>query len=741
MATPYTDAAQNCYNNYGGGKNKTELKKCLTAAGKLSDDHSYAKDAVIDTATEAPKSVIAFLLRAILNFVILLLNLAEIIFQWIVNPDVMKAIIDNSAIYKSWMAVRDVFNIIFIMTLLFSAFATIFQVSKYNYKNILLNLILMALLVNFSYPIARFIIDVSNVVMYGFLQNMSGNYFMTIIENSGVTGLFNSNSTDLFYLISTIIFTFIFAITLDVIAILLLIRVVSLAIYVIFSPLGFVGSVLPGTKLASEGSKWWTDFLKNCFSGPIMIFMIYIANSTMVAISSLKNSGSDLSSIVSSQLDSNIKNMNGLQQLIVSAAFVSLPIIILWLGVIAAQSSGIAGAGAVVGYGKKVGKWLAKNPAMGIVGYGLRKSGVTGGLRQKWNNWRKTGRYFGSDIQEEREARRAGTGRFAVPHALDRLNAKKVKEASENHDMSNMGANRLRELANTGDQYERAGAIQELINQNMFDMNNADDENAYQTMEREFGQTSQMFTQINNKLKASDPVSAFAHIVARDENERRERMTEFINSNKFDARKLGANSLGNAEFMSAAFRNGAINNDDLEELRKKSPNHERNILASLGNIAGHADFRDISGLDTRRQDALAQSNNSNISEEARQAFREQATALDNQLRVARSVQTAHFAQTGNFHVSITSQDTSDSMHHLVSRLNEKTAKRITTDTVRNYGEDFVRHLNGSKYRAIIQNIDNGESQRSLNALAQDTQFAGTRNHNTATNDPDIRNIN
>ena len=450
MATELTDCYSDCWSKYGSLasiKPSAEYTNCVqnTCKGK-SDINPWRHpiDATIESTKDAATQATAFLLKAILNFVILLLNLAEIIFQWIVNPDVMKGIIDNSAIYKSWMAVRDVFNIIFIMTLLFSAFATIFQVSKYNYKNILRNLILMALLVNFSYPIARFMIDVSNVIMYGFLQNMSGNYFMTIIENSGVTGLFNTNSTDLFYLMSTIIFTFIFAITLDVIAILLLIRAVSLAIYVIFSPLGFVGSVLPGTKLASEGSKWWTDFLKNCFAGPIMIFMLYIANSTMVAISPLKNSGSDLGNIVSSQLNSNIKNVTGLKELIVSAAFVSLPIIILWLGVIAAQSSGIAGASAVVARGKKFGKWLAKNPLGGSVGYGLRKTGVTGAVKQRWEQMKKNSP-LGSEKTAKREAKMAA--RFGVRGALE----KDMRRRAEEHKKNGTTDDELKELAAKGD--------------------------------------------------------------------------------------------------------------------------------------------------------------------------------------------------------------------------------------------------------------------------------------------------
>jgi hypothetical protein len=443
-ATELTDCYSSCHSTYG---TSNQLSACLRKCKETKTDinpYFHPIDATVANVKDGSISLVAWLLRAILNLVIMFLSLAEIIFEWIVNPNVMKAIIDNSAIYKSWMAVRDVFNIIFIMTLLFSAFATIFQISKYNYKNILLNLILMALLVNFSYPIARFIIDLSNVIMYGFLQNMSGNYFMTIIKSSGVTGLFNTESTDIFFLLAMIIFTFIFAITLDTIAILLLIRVVSLAIAVIFSPLGFVGSVLPGTKLASKGSEWWTEFLKNCFAGPIMIFMLYIANSVMVAISPLKDSGGDLGNIVSSQLDSNIKNVNGLQQLIISASFVSLPIIILWMGVIAAQNSGIAGAQAVVSKAKKYGKWLAKNPALGSVGFVSKEKGLTDAVKQRWEQAKREGP-LGSERIAQRTA--AVAARLGVKGALE----KDMRRRAEEYKKNGITEDELKQLTENGD--------------------------------------------------------------------------------------------------------------------------------------------------------------------------------------------------------------------------------------------------------------------------------------------------
>jgi hypothetical protein len=694
--------------------------------------------------------IVVPILKLALKFTGFLLSLAETIFQWIVNPANMKAVIDNKIIYQIWRTVRDVFNVAFIMVLLFSAFATIFQsAANFNYKKVLLNLVIMALLVNFSYPIARFIIDASNMMMYGFLGKIGGsNSFLTIINESGLDQIFTptTKDPDTLFLLSAVIFTFIFAITLLIIAVLLVIRTITLAVYVIFSPIAFVGSILPGTALAEAGSKWWKDFMQQCFAGPIMVFMLYVATQMIIAINASKGNMTEIAGLQTVAGQGGFGDTLG--KFIASASFFAIPIIILWLGIIKAQESGIHGAKAVVGAGTK----LMKNVGMKVSGgqfiKDTHKAYSSRRAKAKEDSWaNKLGGNLGSQ-QDRLRGKFIGGTDARLRYNADQL--AKVKKETERNDMTNLAPDQLNQISQSGNKHAQAAALQELANRNILDMNNPASAAAYQRMRDEFGTTSQVFNQINNKLKAFDPVSAFAHIDPTNANsqERNDRMTEYINSNQFDAKKLNANSLGNENFMNLAFREGAINNDDLEELRKKSPTHERNIIASLGNLAGRADLGDIEDLDTRRQTALTNSNNTNMTQPEREAFAVEATQLDNQLRVARSVHTAHFAQTGNFHNTITTAAAAAAaanrapvaLNHLVSRLNEKTAKRITTDMIDNHGEVFVRQLNGSKYKAIIQGIDHGEAQRRLNALAREAQFVGIRNHNTAINDPDINNI-
>jgi hypothetical protein len=319
------------------------------------------------------KYILVPILKVMLKVSWLVFSAAKTIFEWIIVPDNMTTVMDNTVVYEMWLFVRDFFNTMLIMILLFSAFATIFQASaSYHYKKVLLNLVLMALLVNFSYPIARFIIDLSNIFMYDFLNQMEGSKsFWTVIQNSGLNKIIGGKNADPAYLLSAVIFTFMFAITMLTIAILLIIRTIALTVFIIFSPIAFLGSTQPGSDLANASSDWWKEFMKYCFSGPIMIFMLVLASRMMVGTTEAFKGLTSLANVEA-------PNNADLSSAIASVSFFALPLVILWIGITKAQSSGIAGANMVVGQGTKAMKWAGKN----LTGYRLAKYGATAGIKK-----------------------------------------------------------------------------------------------------------------------------------------------------------------------------------------------------------------------------------------------------------------------------------------------------------------------------------------------------------------------
>lgn len=296
-------------------------------------------------------------LMAILGFVGSLLSVAVTLFVWIMDPQNIKNVIDNKIVYGIWTLIRDTLNVGFILVLLFSAFATVFQVESYNYKKLLFKIILMALLVNFSFPITRVIIDFSNVLMYYFLNlpdfgfQTGGSIFSRIANDSMLQDIINppggasSNTT---FLLSAIIFLFIFSTTLLIIALLFIIRTIALALLIIFSPIAFVGSIIP--IFSKESSQWWSMLFKYSFFGPVMIFMLYVAVRMMGSINSIGKGSIET-----------IANAQSADPGIIAAmSFFAIPIIILWMGIGIAQSMSIAGAGAITGQGKKFMGWAGR---------------------------------------------------------------------------------------------------------------------------------------------------------------------------------------------------------------------------------------------------------------------------------------------------------------------------------------------------------------------------------------------
>jgi hypothetical protein len=302
-------------------------------------------------------NVINSVLYVVFKFVMALVYIMAIVFDWAVSAENFKTVMNMSAIKTGWTIVRDFLNIFFILILLFSAFCTIFQVEKYHIKKILLTLVIMALLVNFSFPIARAVIDAGNIPMYYFLKVLGGdggsiskNLWNTtngngkqqrgleaiILPNITKPDEIKGNTDQTFGLLAAISFSFLFMITLAVIAILLVIRILVLAILVMFSPVGFTAAIFPSfSKYADD---WWGQLFKQSFFGTIMAFMLYMA---LMVMNEAQNNGimTTLESKAAGGMTGNV-----FDSIIVSGITLIIPIVLLWIGIIAAQKLATGGS-------------------------------------------------------------------------------------------------------------------------------------------------------------------------------------------------------------------------------------------------------------------------------------------------------------------------------------------------------------------------------------------------------------
>lgn len=377
------------------------------------------------------------------------------LFVWMVQPENISGptgIMNKASVYELWKFIRDFFNVFFILILLLSAFATVFQVENFSIRKIFLNILFAALIINFSFPITRFLIDLTNVPMYYFLNAIlpgvdGGQAFAkTFLGSTGMAAIQIAPAPDLPRALINVVFTFLFTISLLVLGVLFLIRFIALTLLLIFSPIGFAASLMPG--LQSKGAEWWQKFWQYALFGPSAALMLLVAMrfQNEIATDGTVSSFTRIQTAMSA--GSNEASSLAL------VAFYTVPLILIWTAIGMANSSSIAGASLVTGLGygaaKKVGGWGKKMVVGGTKA--ILPTNVAKGVATGVKDGLKGGKLFGLKVMpkgltpkelkkkgEEREAywKGVGSGGFAggnkaKAELFDKRVTEKVKENKEN---------------------------------------------------------------------------------------------------------------------------------------------------------------------------------------------------------------------------------------------------------------------------------------------------------------------
>lgn len=232
--------------------------------------------------------LLGFLNQLINAIVGLLQELIYLIFYYFIAP-IIQAMLNirtytdvfAAVIYPGWEVVRNVCNILFIVALIAIGLGTLFRVESYQYKHLLVDLIIAALLVNFSLVIAQAVLGVADTVQSQFLPNnvevirslardlMAG--WKNLTWDFAGTGYFSNTIQPLFALALSIGSFIVFS----ALAGFLVVRIVMLWVLLMLSPLAYAMRVLPSTK--SYAAKWWGEFLKYAFFTPIIAFFLNMA--------------------------------------------------------------------------------------------------------------------------------------------------------------------------------------------------------------------------------------------------------------------------------------------------------------------------------------------------------------------------------------------------------------------------------------------------------------------------------
>lgn len=316
-------------------------QNAYAAAGDATDIINSTSDDFTDCdITCVPKRIILAIIGVfsfVASFGVSLIYIAT-------DPTTLETMFNLPSLYTVWGIVRDLFNVTFIFILLFSAFATIFRVQQFHLKNVLVKVLIVALLINFSWPVTRIFIDLSNLLMYFFLgdatsfsligQLGSKSEIANLVIKNGST-LSNETYTRLFMMA---VFMFIFALTIVTIGFQLFVRVIALMLLLIFSPIGIAGLAVP--RLESSAKKWWDKLLAYAFTGPIAIFMVIFAVNTMNIINP---SGDQVSPMQEASMFAGSK-VSSWKEWIGDAIIFTIPIVILWGGVIITRRLSDAGS-------------------------------------------------------------------------------------------------------------------------------------------------------------------------------------------------------------------------------------------------------------------------------------------------------------------------------------------------------------------------------------------------------------
>ncbi len=211
----------------------------------------------------------------------------------------------GNSITEAWGIIRDVANMVFIFVLLYTAFRTMFMSEYSNVGRSILNIVLIAILINFSLFFAKVVIDASNIVADGFYRAISQGNSMTlknsnigVAEYKGISGgvmkmlgmqtiygtgvtkdgsLFSTAGASRILLFGTVsgIFMIVASIIFFMASIMFIARFIILIFLMILAPFAFIAFIIPG--FSGRFWDWWASLFNQAFFAPVFFALMWVA--------------------------------------------------------------------------------------------------------------------------------------------------------------------------------------------------------------------------------------------------------------------------------------------------------------------------------------------------------------------------------------------------------------------------------------------------------------------------------
>jgi hypothetical protein len=194
----------------------------------------------------------------------------------------------GGAIDDVWKSIRDICNLAFIFGFIYIGISTIINPDSSNAKKFLSQIIISALLINFSLFFVKFVIDISNLAssqIYTSMISGAGSISGKITQLLGVITLYNvkdgtvianiMNGKSLWYFVMAAIFLMITAFVFLAAAILLVVRYVALIFIMVLSPILFAATIFPQT--AGYAKELWSKLVHYAFFPPAYLLFTLIS--------------------------------------------------------------------------------------------------------------------------------------------------------------------------------------------------------------------------------------------------------------------------------------------------------------------------------------------------------------------------------------------------------------------------------------------------------------------------------
>ncbi len=212
----------------------------------------------------------------------------------------------------AWKVIRDIMNIAFIFLLVYEGILMIIgQSSIEKVRKFVVGIVLASLLINFSLFFTKVLIDASNIVTIGLYNSIIDTSTASIPGQSvtitglsvpfmnrlGLSAIFSASSFDavdvggegnlvLFNLMGAVLFVIV-AFVFFAVAMMFIVRYVTLLILLMLSPVAYMGMALPF--MGQYASQWWKALNSQLIFAPVYMLMTWVVLTLMGSEGTISN--------------------------------------------------------------------------------------------------------------------------------------------------------------------------------------------------------------------------------------------------------------------------------------------------------------------------------------------------------------------------------------------------------------------------------------------------------------------